>query len=82
MKPDNAQLMQLGHTLHRRLMWDQYHFELPIRKSLTQSLGPKLPDIVEEAKLSLVEYIGDCPGKSTSAPSPPRTYCWFLNLTV
>ncbi|KAJ3548541.1 hypothetical protein NM208_g955 [Fusarium decemcellulare] len=56
----NNELMQLGHTLHRRLMWDQYHFELPIRKSLTQSLGPKLPDIVEEAKLSLVEYIGDC----------------------
>ncbi|RMI96868.1 hypothetical protein CDV36_016281 [Fusarium kuroshium] len=52
--------MQLGHTLHKRLMWDQYHFELPIRKSLTQSLGPKLDDIVEEAKMSLVEYIGDC----------------------
>ncbi|RSL57416.1 hypothetical protein BHE90_017151 [Fusarium euwallaceae] len=57
--PD-SHLMQLGHTLHKRLMWDQYHFELPIRKSLTQSLGPKLDDIVEEAKMSLVEYIGDC----------------------
>ncbi|KAH6967583.1 cytochrome P450 [Ilyonectria sp. MPI-CAGE-AT-0026] len=57
--PD-SHLMQLGHTLHKRLMWDQYHFEIPVRKSLTQSLGPKLPDIVEEAKLSLIDYIGDC----------------------
>lgn len=70
--------MQLGHTLHKRLMWDQYHFELPIRKSLTQSLGPKLPDIIEEAKLSLVEYIGDCTGKLSSAPSHSRAPCCLL----
>ncbi|KAJ9144526.1 Cytochrome P450 [Pleurostoma richardsiae] len=55
----NNELMQLGHTLHKRLMVDQYHFDIPIRKSLTQSLGPKLPDIVEEAKLSLQQYIGE-----------------------
>lgn len=59
--------MQLGHTLHPALMWDQYHFDTPIRKSLTRSLGPKLLDIVEEAQMSLDDQIGRPNGES----SPP-----------
>ncbi|CAK7243312.1 MAG: hypothetical protein STHCBS139747_004830 [Sporothrix thermara] len=55
----NNELMQLWYTLDPKLTVAQYHFELPIRKSLTQSLGPKLPDIVDEAKLAMQEFIGD-----------------------
>ncbi|KAJ0418875.1 cytochrome P450 [Aspergillus carlsbadensis] len=66
----NNEIMQVGHTLHPRLMWDQYHFDAPIRKSLTQSLGPKLPDIVEEAKLSLEDTVGSPAGWSSHAMHP------------
>ena len=59
--------MQLGHTLHPLLMKEQYHFDTPIRKSLTQSLGPKLPDIVEEAKLSLDQYVGRTTGRTANS---------------
>ncbi|KAF5228138.1 hypothetical protein FANTH_14585 [Fusarium anthophilum] len=51
-------LMQIRHTLHPLAAVDQFHFDLPIRKSLTQALGPRLLDIVEEGKLAIDEYIG------------------------
>ncbi|KIX08863.1 uncharacterized protein Z518_03520 [Rhinocladiella mackenziei CBS 650.93] len=54
----NSQLTQVAWTLHRRLAWDQFHFHTPISKSLTESLGPRLLDVVEEAKMSIKDYIG------------------------
>jgi hypothetical protein len=54
--------MQVDHTLHPMVGTDQYHFDLPIKKSLTQALGPKLGDIVEEGKLAIEEFIGNAKG--------------------
>ena len=54
--------MQIDHTLRPFIGVDQFHFDLPIKKSLTQALGPKLVDIVEEAKLAIDEFIGDAKG--------------------
>ncbi|KIX09043.1 uncharacterized protein Z518_00121 [Rhinocladiella mackenziei CBS 650.93] len=54
----NSEITQVAWTIHSRLAWDQFHFKTPIRKTLTESLGPKLPDIVEEAKMCLHEYVG------------------------
>lgn len=54
--------MQIDYTLHKILGEDQFHFDLPIKKSLTQALGPKLGDIVEEGKLAIDEFIGDAKG--------------------
>jgi hypothetical protein len=54
--------MQIDHTLHPFIGVDQFHFDLPIKKSLTQALGPKLVDIVDEAKLAINEFIGDATG--------------------
>ncbi|KAJ5638390.1 hypothetical protein N7490_008269 [Penicillium lividum] len=51
--------MQVESTLHKIVAIDQFHFDLPIKKSLTQALGPKLADIVDEAKLAINEFIGD-----------------------
>ncbi|KIX06643.1 uncharacterized protein Z518_04619 [Rhinocladiella mackenziei CBS 650.93] len=56
--PANNDLTQLRHTLHPKMETNQFHHEIPLRKSLTESLGPKLGDIVEEAKLSLEAQIG------------------------
>lgn len=55
--------MQTEHTLHPIVATDQYHFDLPIKKSLTQALGPKLPAIVEEGKLAIDQYIGFAKGE-------------------
>ncbi|KIX08844.1 uncharacterized protein Z518_03501 [Rhinocladiella mackenziei CBS 650.93] len=51
--PANNELTQLRYTLHPKMTYNQFHHDIPLRKSLTESLGPKLPDIVEEAKLTL-----------------------------
>jgi hypothetical protein len=56
--------MQTRYTLHPSLEENMYHLENPIRISLVQSIGPKLPDIVEEAQLSLEETIGNPKGNS------------------
>jgi len=67
--------MQLEHTLHKSVAVDQFHFDLPIKKSLTQALGPKLPDIVEEGKLAVEEFIGVAKGRSLSQyPDISLTY--------
>ena len=57
--------MQIDYTLHHFIAVDQYHFDLPIKKSLTQALGPKLVDIVDEAKIAINEYIGDGKGEKS-----------------
>lgn len=62
--------MQIHHTLHPLLGVDQFHFDLPIKRSLTQALGPKLADIVDEAKLAMDEFIGNATGL-TYIPSLP-----------
>lgn len=54
--------MQIDQTLHPFIAKDQFHFDLPIKKSLTQALGPKLDDIVDEAKLAIKAFIGDAKG--------------------
>ncbi|KAF5003206.1 hypothetical protein FDECE_10224 [Fusarium decemcellulare] len=53
----NELIMQFRHTLDGRLMHDHFHVDMPIKK-LTNSLGPKLPDIVEEAQLAIDKFIG------------------------
>jgi hypothetical protein len=57
--------MQTRHILHPSLEENFYHLETPIRKSLTQSIGPRLPDIVEEAQLGLDEAVGKPNGKES-----------------
>ncbi|GME33224.1 cytochrome P450 [Neofusicoccum parvum] len=54
----NMETMQFVHTLHPVLAKDQYHMFDPIKKSLTRSLGPRLPDIVEEGRMSLDKFVG------------------------
>ncbi|KIV81301.1 hypothetical protein PV11_03496 [Exophiala sideris] len=53
----NCDIMQFRHTLHRIMESDQYHNAV-VQKQLTQSLGPRLPDIVDEAKKSFNDEIG------------------------
>lgn len=44
-------------------MWDIYHLDIPLRKSLTQSMGAKLPDIVDEARMNLDAMVGNPAGQ-------------------
>lgn len=61
--------MQIDQTLHPFIAKDQFHFDLPIKKSLTQALGPKLDDIVDEAKLAINRFIGDAKGQQQRSRS-------------
>lgn len=63
---DQSKFVQPRYTLDRRLESGWWHIISPIQKSLTESLSPKLPDVVEEAKLSLDDYIGPAKGSSNS----------------
>ncbi|OAL27831.1 hypothetical protein AYO20_09684 [Fonsecaea nubica] len=55
--PANNDLMQTRHTMHKDLEWDQYHFNV-VSKQLTHSLGPGLPEIVDECKGAFATEIG------------------------
>ncbi|KIX01184.1 uncharacterized protein Z518_08909 [Rhinocladiella mackenziei CBS 650.93] len=73
--PANNDLMQTGHTLHKDLEWDQYHFNV-VSKQLTQSLGPGLPAIVDECFGAFHDLIGEPKGMFSDIMSfsiVPRT---------
>lgn len=56
------QLLQLKHTLHPIAAATSWHLEVPLKKNLTESLGPMMPDIVDEARLSIEATIGRSAG--------------------
>lgn len=61
---DFSKLMQMQHTISPKVAQTHWHSEVPIRKNLTESLGPRLPDIVDEAKFRMMQHIGNAEGNT------------------